>query len=231
MANIEPLTRASAAWTGDRRDSFWLDGTTAAGGLATTPGKRRRLHWPLLRTFFFDAFTNGLDWTQARGVVATAWQPNAVTDVAGFVAITDTSIRGGNAADTAGWLHVLVGGTERFTGANDESPVAKGTAGWTQPGYIFLNHRHATPNTLAQAKVANAARFRLQVFPFTVPTSGDRWVATTGGRCSGIVAVAWQADGTTIGNRVAPTLDASGDVIFSIGAGGATGWLWVWRGR
>lgn len=199
-------------------------------GAAPSSGRYRNLAGLQHRAYFFPDIDNNDDFTLPRGVVATAWQPSRRNDVAVATITSDPAIRvNTSATDPDGWIHLLMAHTDRLSGTNDETPVAKGASGYVSLGTIFLNHRASTPNTLTANKKTGVARLRLQFFPFELQTTGDIWLSTTSRLCPGIVAVAWQGD--TAADMVAVTLNENGDVVFSSDTGGEDGWLWAWRAR
>jgi len=211
-------------------------------GLAAAPSAGRRIRHQRLRhdVYFYSNIDDDDDIAAPRGVIACAWQANAVGDVCALGVQTTsalTSIRcQTGATNPDGWLHVLSGGMQDFSETDDETPIQRGTAGYVQPGSVYVNQKHATPDNLVNARVARLANLRLQFAPFTTAIAdGDRWRCATGTRgtdtlCSGIAAIAWQANSAAdTTDACAATLDAAGDVIFNCAGLTPTGYLWILR--
>lgn len=102
-----------------------------------------------------------------------------------------------------------------------EVPVAKGTAGYVPPGFVFANHPSASPNTLTQNKIVGVAGMRHTVHYFSDIDSSELWTSLP----SGTVAIALQpadSDATV----PCATLNASRQVVFPT-ATNLRGWLHV----
>ncbi len=229
MADINPAARG--------RNQVFYDGLAAdpaAGRLKNVAGLRHD-------AYFFSNIDDADDFAAPRGVVAVAWQANTVDDACAVGVQTTsalTSIRCITAATNPdGWVHVLCRGTQDFTETDDETPVARGTAGYVQRGFIYVNEKAAAPVLTTFARKTGTANLKLQMFPFTtaIATTGDIWKATTGTRgtdtlCKGIVSLAWQPLTLSAAtDACAATLNANGDVVFNFPSGTPAGYLWVWR--
>lgn len=226
MADVVPSVR-SDAWF-QKPNQIWWDSTSLTAPYLTSNARRvafDRLH---LNSYYFTNVGATTDWASAHGVVGVSWQPNTVSDELAPIVGTQTSIRFDGSGTEDGWLHVLSSGSQRFTTTNDITPVQRGTAGYLQPGSIYVSQRSATPNNLSNGRIERTANLRFQVYPFSVGAGADVWKTTSERRCAGIVACAWQSSTASV--TAAVTLNASGDVVFNSSPGGV-GWLWVWRCR
>lgn len=181
-------------------------------------------------TFYFADADDTETFKQPPGTLAVAWQAAGTGDtMSAIVGATNVQFSGTN--NSNGWLHCLCRGNLALGTATTEAPVGKGTAGFVDPDMgMFLNHKHATPDTLASGRpIANKHGLRLQIWPFTGFNSGDVWAVTSSGLLPGVVAVAWMVEDTS--EAIAATLNASGDVVLTGTPPSDTGWLWTWRRR
>ncbi len=182
---------------------------------------------------YFDSVSNGNTFTPISGPVAVAWQANQTTDVAGVRVDASNALTISCAGTPSGWIHCLHAGSRPGDAVSTMSPVKKGDAAFVPRGYIRTNHKSAAPNTRASGKTVNQDKFNFQIIPFTLASADDIWNATTARLMPGIQAVAWQGNlpSALAADQCAVTLDANGDVLFTGGATGGNGWLWVWRDR
>jgi hypothetical protein len=224
MSDIDPSTSASyktnAQYTAVRLDT--PADSSEDGPTLTGLADKKHL------AYYFTGISNLADWSGIRGVVASAFQANTTSDQlsAGIGSPGTGSIKfaDGPAGTETGWVHLLLRGSELFTETVDITPVSKGTAGWLQPGRIYVNHRSASPDTLANGKITSTHGLRLRVIPFEAADT-DIYTATSTGKLPGLVSVAWQPAAGSDGCAV--TLNAAGDVLWSAG-GACEGWLWAW---
>ena len=240
MADINPLT-SGATYT-RQRDRFLMDGLPFGSGTPIANARTARLQGFRLYTYGYDQAPNGAtsDFARHRGVLGVAWQSNEIADNAGAILPLGGQVRMSSSGVGAGngWVHLLTRGTFQPTVTTAFAGIAaKGDPDWCPPGVIFANQRAAAPVTRDSRRVYTA-HLKMQFYGFTQSGgASDRWRCTTGTRgtdtlCAGIVAVAWQCENPVSVNsdRVAATIDASGDIIFTPQVGGAsTGVLWVWK--
>jgi len=225
------------------RDSLALDPRSSQDSLVTNLGagdswwlRHQRFHH---RAVFILNQTTPIRLNRHRGLVACAWQANTTSDTTSVRVDSDGNgsviIEPTGGANQDGWVHLLTGGTNaprEEGGVTPVVPIAKGQPGYVPIGWIYRNHRSAAPNTLTGGRPIGTKGLRFQVFPFTLSgDASDRWRTESQLEAPGVVAVAWQCDlGSQAGHRVAVTLDAAGDVIFTPDSVDArTGWLWTWR--
>ena len=234
MGDVTPQLIGGTGFNGNARDVVWLDSSSDAAATPIASNRPRRHQRLRHRAAFFLDIDNTDDWAANRGLVAAAWQANTTSDHGGVGVSGARAVRfNTSATNPDGWIHVLIGGAMISTTTDDEVPVAKGQNGYVPPGVIFANHKSDTPNTLTSGRRVYTANLKMQFFPFVLTAdASDRWRATSLRLCPGIVAVAWQGEtpATETDDRVAVTLDAAGDVIFTGQVPNAgVGCLWVWR--
>jgi hypothetical protein len=227
MADIVPVT--SGDWfTNAQRTLVPFDATGAA---ITATTKRLRLSRLTHKVFPFTDVDGSDDWAGPRGAVAVAWQANTTADQVAVLIGADTT-RFLNVLNSGidGWLHAMVSSPVPMPGVvqtQDIAPTAKGSAGYCGPDSMFISPRAASPNAITTGRVVRKAGLRIRIFPFEVQGDGDIWKTTSERRLPGLAAVAWQAIAAS--NQCAPTLNASGDVVFNNSAvANPIGFLWCW---
>jgi len=229
MADITPIPdTVSNFWIGRQYHNSKFNNLLLQASIAR---QKPNFRYQLL-TRYVTGVTDGQTWNNHAGICSVAFQANQTTDLGGVRMNNSSNVVMYAAAGTSGWIHCLINSGRRGSGGTSTMvPVTKGTAGYTQKGFIYKNHKADVPNTLTNNKAINTAGMDFRVIPFTTSSSSDRWRSQSLGLCPGIVSVAWQSNSpnTNQADRVAVTLDAAGDVIFTANAGSGDGWLWVWR--